>query len=325
MPEETPPTTGPERGGVSVIVVPRERSSVAADSLRSIYRNTGRPFELIYVDCLLPGGERAEVRRLVAEHGDRYLRFEEPLYPNEARNRGLAQAGGEHLVFVDNDLFVDEGWLDALVTCAEETGAGVVGPLYLEGDADRQVVHCAGGEIQRVEGPGGEERLVTRQYELGLPPEELPELEREPTGLIEFHCVLVTRPCLEAVGGTLDEGLETTREHVDLCLEAREAGFEVYLEPASRVLYGKDESLSLGDLRYFLFRWSAGATRRTIEHFEEKWSVRLDPAREEIIRNRRLRAVAAALGLDGLARAWIRLRDALRRRLGGAETSPSHH
>ena len=313
------------KSDVSVIVVPRERSSVAVDSLESLLRNTTRPFELIYVDCLLPDDERAEVRRRVEEHGGRYLRTDEPLYPNEARNRGLAQASGEHLVFVDNDLFVDEGWLDALVTCARETGAGVVGPLYLEGDAERQVVHCAGGEIQRVEGPGGEEVMITRQYELGLPPEELPELEREPTGLIEFHCVLVTRPCLEAMGGELDEGLETTREHVDLCLEAREAGFEVWLEPASRVLYGKDEPLSVGELGYFLFRWSGAATRRTIEHFEEKWGVRLDPEREEIVRNRRIRAVAAALGLDGLARAWIRLRDAVRRRLGGAEASHAHH
>ena len=163
--------------------------------------------------------------------------------------------------------------------------------------------------------------LDAMQDELGTQVADLPQLEREKTGLIEFHCVLVTRPCLEAMGGQFDERLLTTREHVDLCLSAAKVGFDVYLEPTACVSYGNEEPLTILDLRYFLFRWSEAATRSTIGAFEEKWQVKLDPGRQEIIRRRRQRArdevirnyrllfpVRASRSLLGRVGAWRRRR-----------------
>lgn len=309
--EGLPKATSDPTNPVTLIVVPRERASVAYDSLRSIYDNTPRPFELIYVDCLLSGRVQRQVRELLAAEGHTYLRSRSFLRPNQARNIGVRQATGRNLVFIDNDIFVEPGWLEQLLSCAEETGAGVVGPLYLEGDLDDQHVHCAGGEIELVEAADGKKTLIARQEDLGLPVSELPQLQRTKTGLVEFHCVLITRECLEAIGGTFDEGLLTTREHVDLCLLAEKADFDVYLEPDSRVGYGNEEPITLPDLRYFLFRWSEGATRSTIAHFEAKWDVRLDPERLRIMRERRARAVnevASRYRMSGLLRAGNKVR-----------------
>jgi len=129
--------------------------------------------------------------------------------------------------------------------------------------------------------------LLTKQYELGAPLSELPPLTRKATGLIEFHCVLLTRNFLDAIGGKFDEGLRTTREHVDLCLLAELHGAEVYIEPASCVRYENSRPSRVADLDFFMFRWSKRATAKTISHFEEKWKIALEPQRQKIIARRR--------------------------------------
>ncbi len=47
----------------------------------------------------------------------------------EALNRAASSAKGEYLAFLTADTVVSPGWLDRLVSCAESTGAGAVGPL----------------------------------------------------------------------------------------------------------------------------------------------------------------------------------------------------
>lgn len=303
--------SGPERPSVTVVVVPRERASVAVDSLRAVYQATERPFDLVYVDFLLSDDELGHVRELLAEHGDEYVRAPERLYPNQARNLGARHADGDHLVFVDNDVFPEPGWLDALVRCARETGAGVVGPLYLEGDREHAVVHCVGGDLEVVDRQEGPPLLHSHHREPGVPPEELPELRRTPIDMIEFHTVLVTRACLEAIGGELDEKLKTVAEHVDLCLMARRAGLEVYLEPQSRIRYGIAEPIRLSDLGFYRFRWSEAATRDTVARFAEKWGVELAWPGPWDMRRWRLKATLRALGLGWSLTLVRRIRQAI--------------
>ena len=146
--------------------------------------------------------------------------------------------------------------------------------------------------------------LLTKQYELGAPLSELPPLTRKATGLIEFHCVLLTRYFLDAIGGRVDESIKNTREHVDLCLLADLHGTEVYFEPASRVRYENSRPVCVSDIDFFMFRWDELATTKTISHFEQKWKVVLDPQREKIIERRR-RAFARQLKRN--VSGWIHL------------------
>jgi hypothetical protein len=67
-----------------------------------------------------------------------------------------------------------------------------------------------------------------------------------------------------------------------------------------------------------MFRWSDQATARTIDHFEAKWDVSLDPGRRYMIGLRRAGAVRSVLnryGLGVVERAYLRLRPFVPRRL----------
>jgi len=66
----------------------------------------------------------------------------------QARRRVADLIDTKYAVFMDNDVLVHPGWLERLYACAEETGAGIVGPLYLWGaDAQADTIHMAGGEL----------------------------------------------------------------------------------------------------------------------------------------------------------------------------------
>ena len=54
--------------------------------------------------------------------------------PAWARNRGIEQASGDYIAFLDDDCIPPEDWLERLMDTAERFGAGVVGGTYRETD-----------------------------------------------------------------------------------------------------------------------------------------------------------------------------------------------
>jgi hypothetical protein len=106
-----------------------------------------------------------------------------------------------------------------------------------------------------------------------------PTLRREPCEAAEFHCMLVRRSLLDSLG-PLDEALLALYEHIDLCLLARAAGATVWFEPRSVVAYVTPPPVRVGDMGYFLLRWSRDWNRRSVRHLAAKW--RLDEADVEM-------------------------------------------
>lgn len=260
-------------------MVARERFSVAESSLRMLLDATPPPFRLVYVDAGSPPAVRRAIEELQRNHGFEILRHEGFLSPNEARNRGLQAASGRYVVFLDNDVLVSEGWLDGLVTCAEETAAGIVGPLYLHGHPSRGKIHMAGGEARIEERDGRRVLHEKHRHSVGRVADLGPSLRREPCEAAEFHCMLVRRSLLERIG-PLDEGLLSLHEHIDLCLLARQAGAAVWFEPGAVVAYVTPPPVRRGDLGYFLLRWSRDWNRRSVGHLAAKW--RLDESDDEL-------------------------------------------
>jgi hypothetical protein len=102
----------------SVIVPTRTRLDYLRVALGSISPQSARAgAELIVVD---DAGPSEEVRRLTERFGARYEPHPRPLGLNVARNTGVERSRGELVVFVDDDVEVCEGWLDALLTAARE-------------------------------------------------------------------------------------------------------------------------------------------------------------------------------------------------------------
>jgi GT2 family glycosyltransferase len=317
----------------TVVVVPRDHWGDTEESLQSILADRSEPFELVVVDGASPPATARFLREAAARHGFRLLRTDHPLSPNEARNLGARGVRTPYVAFVDNDVVVAAGWLGALVCCAEQTGAAVVGPLNFEGRPLHTTVHFAGGEarIELREGKGREEPHLVDVIRKGEPPRE-----RTPTGCAEFHCMLVRTADFERVGG-LDEGMLSTRENLDFCMAVAQAGGSVYLEPASRITYLPPDPLRLSDVPYFALRWSDAWDRASFDHLRAKWGLALDDYFEKQYRilgwrrrellmkgcllrflpSDRLRIAAerALRPLERAANAWLARRHAARRAL----------
>src|SRR5262245_29177704 len=202
---------------VTIVVVPRERFSHSERSLTNIYEHTACPFKLRYVSAGAPAPVLRHLEREAQRKSFQLVQAEHYLSPNRARNLGLRGVQTKYVVFLDNDALVTPGWLDALVHCAEETGAWVVGPLSLIGEIKRQTIHMAGGKL-RISEDRGQRVLYDEQYLFDASLTELQApLERRPWDYVEFHCMLVRTDAFERLG-PLDEGLLSLHEHIDFCL-----------------------------------------------------------------------------------------------------------
>ena len=141
---------------VTLVVTQRERMALSEMSLENILADQSEPFRLIYVDGGSPEPVRAYLERRVNEVGGMLIRRPEWLWPNVGRNLALPHVETPYVVFIDNDVVVERGWLRKLVAAAEETGAALVGPLYLVSDGVGEPrIHMAGGTLTRVETPDG--------------------------------------------------------------------------------------------------------------------------------------------------------------------------
>ncbi len=286
----------------TIIVAPRERFSYAERSLESIYANTRPPFSLVYVDGGSPAGVRSYLDRAAKDKGFSLIRRDHYLSPNQARNLGATGVTTDYAVFIDNDVLVEPGWLEKLVACADETGAWIVSPLYCIGDPAQQLVHMVGGDARIVEEGG--KRVFREQHRFsGKRLSELAgKLRRSETELAEFHCMLVRTDALRRLG-PFDEGLLCSREHIDFCMLAREAGGRVFVEPEAVVSYVPAPPFAPSDIPFYLLRWSDEWGFATVRHFHRKW--RLDNPDHELIESwiRRHRGVL----YDRVRKAGIRL------------------
>ena len=225
-----------EKPQITIVVVPRERFCFARESLESLYENTEFPFKLVYVDNNSPAKLRRYLESQAESKGFQLVRTDYPLSPNQARNLGLRHVSSQYVVFIDNDVIFSPSWLKALFDCAEDTGATVVGSLVCQHTPVHEIIHCAGGEYMPPEefaqfaseqqssispkpsGSKGKWHIREKIYRQGQRLSEVRDkLKRQPTGFVEFHCVLVRTELFQQVG-LLDEGFLCTKEYLDLCM-----------------------------------------------------------------------------------------------------------
>ena len=258
----------------SIIVTQRERFDTTIESLESLLSTIPADTRLIYVDAGSPKSVARELARTAAEHDFLLLRADKFLAPNEARNLAIPYVTTDFVAFVDNDLVFEPGWLERLTACAQETGAWLVNPVIVQQGKHGLVLHMIGGECEITEDQG-RRRFREDHSAIGQPIDDMPALDRQRTGFVEFHCVLVSRPAMEACF-PLDEELRSSRDHCDLTLGALAHGGEIWLEPSVTVTQMlKPDRLPASDRRFYALRWSDAWNRRSLAQFREKWD--LDP------------------------------------------------
>jgi glycosyltransferase involved in cell wall biosynthesis len=152
----------------SVIVSTRNRADSLDDALRSILADSSlAPRELIVVDNGSTDRTAEVVATLSDARSDLPVRYEsEPrLGLSYARNRGIASARGEFLLFTDDDVIVQDKWADELLASFDDARVGAAGgrvvpdwasppPAWLHGPhARRLALLDFGSELRRLEVP----------------------------------------------------------------------------------------------------------------------------------------------------------------------------
>jgi hypothetical protein len=267
---------------VTVVITCRERHGLTEGVIDAIVRSIRMPARLLYLDVCTPEWLRARIAARAAEWCLEIIRVDEPLWPSQARRRIARLIDTKYAVFMDNDVQVLPGWLERIVACAEETGAGIVGPLYLWGEdehADR--IHMGGGELRSTPDEGGIV-LNERHRHFSKKLDEV-ELQREPCDFVEFHCMLMRREVFQAPD-VFNETIVCVHEHIHAALICKELGYGIYVEPSARVIYLAFAPYALSDLELFRWRWSLEAGDSSIKAFAKRWGV-IDDARSFGVRS----------------------------------------
>jgi GT2 family glycosyltransferase len=273
--------------------VPRETFSQTQRSLEAIYERTTGRFELVCVDGGSPPLIKEYLQGAARDKGFTLVRSDTYVAPNQARNLALDHVTTDFVVFVDNDSLVAPGWLEALLRCADETGAWVVGPLYCESSPEGVRIHMSGGTFRITELRDGKCSYVERHHNQHVEYAQATNLQRHKTELIEFHTVLIRMTTFDKLG-LFDPELTCICEHGDFCLSVHQAGGSVFIEPEAVVTYVPPWRLDIGDLEYFQLRWSEAWLEASIRRLTKKYNLsetdpEMDALRYWVRSHRRLR------------------------------------
>jgi succinoglycan biosynthesis protein ExoM len=117
----------------SVVICTYNRPAMFEAALRSCLRDATRAglnFEIVVADNSIEGHAAAIVARVAAASAAVRVARVSPPNISLARNAGLRAAAAPLVAFMDDDLELEPGWLDALVDVLAATGAdAAVGPV----------------------------------------------------------------------------------------------------------------------------------------------------------------------------------------------------
>jgi len=137
------------------------------------------------------------------------------------------RATSAHVLFIENDVVVQAGWLDALLRCADETRADVVAPLTCEGRPLHTVIHYV-GTADTNQATFGADGTGLRDYHEAFHLQGCErtavadQLRRRRTLACEMHCFMVRRAFLEQIG--YFDPMIVSKEYLDFSWGAEHAG-----------------------------------------------------------------------------------------------------
>lgn len=277
---------------VTIVVTPRDRFCLTQESLETIFSKTDVPFEMIYVDGASPDHIRDYLVKKSQEKNFKLIRVEHFLTPNQARNIAVKHIKTPFAAFVENDVAVADGWLSAMLDCAQNTGCALVCPITCQDTPIHENIHYAGGdmEIKEDNKNGIVHRFIkeTKYHRQGSKHFEAnPPIQRGKVGFTEVHAFLIRTDMLNKING-FDEGVMSTRDHIDVSLNVRRAGGEIYVEPKAIVTFMGHFTappLESWEEEYYKLRWSDAWESNSLRYLSKKWNLTEDKDFERRLNN----------------------------------------
>ena len=214
---------------VSILIPTRDHGQLLEQCLESIEKRTKyERYEIVVLDN---GSTEPKTLRYLASIARKWPvhRCPGPFNFSSINNRGAAQATGEYLLFLNNDVEVlAPDWLTAMVAEAQRPGIGAVGAklLYPNG----RIQHA--GVVLGVNGIAGH---AFRHTPSGADTYQgLADVVRN-CSAVTAACMLVPKALFLQIEG-FDERLREEFNDIDLCLRIRQRGYRIVYTPEA-VLY----------------------------------------------------------------------------------------
>jgi GT2 family glycosyltransferase len=250
-----------ERPDVSIIIPVYNQTEVTLQCLKSIRSHPlSATYEVVVVDdnsaeqtgrCL----KRVGGLRLIRNHSNKGFLH--------SSNEGARQARGKYLLFLNNDVEVTDGWLDAMLRVfASRADAGLVGAKLVYPDGRLQE---AGGVIWR-------DASGVNYGKWDHPDKPDYSYVRE-VDYCSGACILIRKDFFDELGGFDPVYAPAYYEDTDLAFKVRERGKKVYYQPLAKAIHHEGQTsgtdVTIGVKSYqpinqlkFRTKWAAALARQ---------------------------------------------------------------
>ena len=253
--------TAPQNQYTSIIILTHNQLEYTKKCINSIFKHTREPFELIVVDNGSTDGTveylESEVRSRESGVGIKIIKNKENLGFAAGNNQGMAEAKGNYVLLMNNDIVVTPGWLGRLIACAEQNPKiGIVGPMsnYV---AKPQLVEDLTYNTETLDGLNDFALKFSNTYS----GKTLPYMR-----VIGF-CMLIKRAVIDKIGGLDTRYGIGNFEDDDFNLRAKLAGYEPCIVKDCFVHHFGSRTFAGAKIDY------RESLYKNWEIFKEKWGI----------------------------------------------------
>ncbi|HTL18683.1 MAG TPA: glycosyltransferase, partial [Patescibacteria group bacterium] len=241
---------------VSIIIPVLNQLADTRQCLESIVAHTRLPHEVIIVDNGSSDSTRSFLRTWQQSHSNcKVIRNSRNLGFAAANNQGFSIAAGEHLVLLNNDTVVTEGWIEGLLrVLRDHPQTGIVGPMSNNVSGPQYAGKVNYQELAELPGFAAEWSQTYKGQSMETP------------RAVGF-CLLARRAVLDQIGG-LDESFGSGNfEDDDFCIRARIAGFRIRIAKDVFIHHAGSQTFKTARIDY------RQAMLRNWDIFRNKWKL----------------------------------------------------
>lgn len=204
------------RGLASIVTLSWNAVYFTKLALASIASHTSEPYEVIVVDNG-SGQETLEALREIDDPHVRVIYNPTNLGYAGGNNVGLAAAKGDHIVILNNDVIVTEGWLDGLLDAFDRIpGLGISAPRSNRVAGDQMLTDVTYNDLDGIHAYARDRRQ--RWEGCGY-------FSERAIGL----CLCVDRRVIDEIGGFDERFGLGNFEDDDFCIRVRAAGYRIFV------------------------------------------------------------------------------------------------
>lgn len=210
---------------IALVVTTKNLWEYTEQCLRTLYKFTELPFNLIIVDGASTDGTPDNIRKLYPDAT--FIELDRSYWVSYAWNAGLKEALQQDVDFIgilNNDLiFCMYGWLKQLLKGMDNPNVGLVGPRVMNADGTIQAMG------RNALGWGVDDDVLSEHLEFSMN-------TILPVSWIQGSCLVARVSAIHKVG-MFDDRFMFCGDDVDWCLRFWQAGYEVVVSSWSTIIH----------------------------------------------------------------------------------------